>query len=71
MTLHNKQWRAMLLAQVAARRVVGWSMQKTMMSQLVAGALMMAIWRRGQPRVLLHHPDQGSQYISEHFRKLL
>ena len=54
-----------------SRRVVGWSMQKTMTSQLVADALMMAIWRRGNPRELLHHSDQGSQYTSEHFRELL
>ena len=43
-----------------SRRVVGWSMQKTMTSQLVADALMMAMWRRGNPRELLHHSDQGS-----------
>ncbi len=54
-----------------SRRVVGWSMQKTMTSQLVADALMMAIWRRGRPHELLHHSDQGSQYTSEQFRKLL
>ena len=54
-----------------SRRVVGLSMQKTMTSQLVADALMMAIWRRGNPRELLHHSDQGSQYTSEHFRELL
>ncbi len=41
--------------------VVGWSMQSSMTSQLVADALMMAVWRRGQPIELLHHSDQGSQ----------
>ena len=50
-----------------ARRVVGWSMQESMTSQLVADALMMAVWRRGKPVALLHHSDQGSQYTSEHF----
>ncbi len=54
-----------------SRRVVGWSMQAAMTSQLVADALMMAVWRRGRPVELLHHSDQGSQYTSEHFRKLL
>ena len=44
-----------------SRRVVGWSMQSSMTSQLVADALMMAVWRRGQPIELLHHSDQGSQ----------
>ena len=44
-----------------SRRVVGWSMQSSMTSQLVIDALMMAIWRRGKPESLLHHSDQGSQ----------
>jgi len=54
-----------------SRRIVGWSMQSSMTSQLVADALMMAVWRRGRPRELLHHSDQGSQYTSEHFQRLL
>ncbi len=44
-----------------SRRAVGWSMQSSMTSQLVADALMMAVWRRGRPVQLLHHSDQGSQ----------
>ena len=54
-----------------SRRVVGWSMQASMTAQLVADALMMAIWRRGKPAMLLHHSDQGSQYTSEQFQRLL
>ncbi len=54
-----------------SRRVVGWPMQSSMTSQLVADALMMAVWRRGRPQELLHHSDQGSQYTSEHFQRLL
>lgn len=54
-----------------SRRIVGWSMQESMSSQLVADALMMAVWRRGKPVALLHHSDQGSQYTSEHFQGLL
>ena len=54
-----------------SRRAVGWSMQSSMSSQLVADALMMAVWRRGKPVQLLHHSDQGSQYTSEHFQQLL
>jgi putative transposase len=41
-----------------SRRIVGWSMQDSMTSQLVADALMMAVWRRGKPAALLHHSDQ-------------
>ena len=54
-----------------SRRAVGWSMQESMTSQLVADALMMAVWRRGKPVALVHHSDQGSQYTSEHFQELL
>ena len=54
-----------------SRRVVGWSMSASMTAQLVADALLMAIWRRGKPNALLHHSDQGSQYTSEPFRLLL
>lgn len=54
-----------------SRRIVGWSMQESMSSQLVADALMMAVWRRGRPVALLHHSDRGSQYTSEHFQALL
>ena len=54
-----------------SRRVVGWSMQSSMTSQLVIDALMMAIWRRGKPDSLLHHSDQGSQYTSDQFQRLL
>ncbi len=52
-------------------RIAGWSMQSTMTSQLVANALMMAMWRRGRPREFLHHSYQGSQDASERFQKLL
>ncbi len=62
---------AAVVLDLYSRRVVGWSMQASMTSQLVADALMMAVWRRGQPVALLHHSDQGSQYTSEHFQELL
>jgi putative transposase len=54
-----------------SRRVVGWSMSATMTAQLVTDALVMAIWRRGKPRALLHHSDRGSQYTSEQFQRLM
>ena len=34
-----------------SRRLVGWSMSATMAAQLIADALMMAIWRRGKSDV--------------------
>lgn len=54
-----------------SRRVVGWSMSDSMTAQLVTDALIMAIWRRGKPDALLHHSDQGSQYTSEQFQRLM
>jgi putative transposase len=54
-----------------SRRVVGWSMSEQMTAELVTDALVMALWRRGRPRELLHHSDQGSQYTSEQFQRLL
>lgn len=54
-----------------SRRVVGWSMSDQMTSQMVTDALIMAIWRRGRPQELLHHSDQGSQYTSEPFQRLM
>lgn len=54
-----------------SRKVVGWSMSAEMTAQLVLDALMMALWRRGKPDALLHHSDQGSQYTSEDFQRLL
>jgi putative transposase len=41
-------------------------MKAEMTAQLVADALVMAIWRRGKPDALLHHSD--SQRITASFR---
>ena len=46
-------------------------MSDQMTSQMVTDALIMAIWRRGRPRELLHHSDQSSQYTSEPFQGLM
>jgi putative transposase len=54
-----------------SRRVVGWAMKPEMTAQLVMDALTMALWRRGKPKELLHHSDQGSQYAAEDFQRLL
>ena len=54
-----------------SRRVVGWSMDEHMKTELVNDALMMAIWARKPQEGLLWHTDRGSQYASENHRKLL
>lgn len=45
-------------------------MQPTMTAQLVIDAMLMALWRRGKPSELFHS-DQGSQYTSEDFQRVL
>ena len=54
-----------------SRRVVSWSMKARMTSDLVIDALRMALWRRGRSEKLMHHSDQGSQYTSDAFQRLL
>jgi putative transposase len=47
-----------------SRRVVGWSMRDDLRAELVVDALELAVARR-QPRPgLIHHSDQGTQYVS-------
>lgn len=54
-----------------SRRIVGWSMKVERDAHLVMDALMMAVWRRGKSDTLLHHSDQGSQYTSDQFQRLM
>ena len=54
---------------VFSRRIVGWSMNERMTKALVCDAWHMAVGQRGVPQ--LHHSDQGSQYTSEDYLRLL
>ena len=56
---------------LCSRKVVGWSMGSRMKAKLVCDALQMALWQRRPGAGLIHHSDQGSQYASDAFRKLL
>jgi putative transposase len=47
-----------------SRRIVGWAMAEHMRSELVVDALRMALARRRPEAGLIHHSDQGSQYVS-------
>jgi putative transposase len=47
-----------------SRRVVGWSMRADLEAELVVDALEMAVARRRPRAGLVHHSDQGSQYVS-------
>ena len=50
-----------------SRRIVGWSMRPNLEAELVVDALEMAIARRRPKPGLVHHSDQGSQYVSLRF----
>jgi putative transposase len=47
-----------------SRRVVGWSMRDDLRAELVVDALEMAVARRRPGPGVIHHSDQGSQYVS-------
>ena len=47
-----------------SRAIVGWSMADHMRSELVVSALEMALARRRPGPGVVHHSDQGSQYVS-------
>lgn len=47
-----------------SRAIVGWSMADHMRAELVVDALQMAVARRRPAPGLIHHSDQGSQYVS-------
>jgi transposase InsO family protein len=56
---------------LGSRRIVGWSMNERMKSELVCDALKSAYWRRKPAAGLLMHTDRGSQYASDSHRKLI
>ena len=47
-----------------SRAIVGWAIEPHMRSELVVDALAMAVGRRRPGAGLVHHSDQGSQYVS-------
>jgi putative transposase len=54
-----------------SRRIVGWAMGERIDSRLVVDALEMTIARRLPGAGLVAHSDRGSQYASEHYRRVL
>jgi putative transposase len=54
-----------------SRRVVGWSMERHMRSELVTAALDAAIIHRRPGTDLIHHSDHGTQYTSLAFGRRL
>jgi transposase InsO family protein len=60
-----------VVLELYSRQVIGWSMGNKNSSQLVEDALTMALWRRGEPRDIVVHSDQGSTYASGTYQRLL
>jgi putative transposase len=54
-----------------SRKIVGWSMDSHMKTELVVDALQMAVWRRKPSAGLVHHSDRGAQYTAISFGKRL
>lgn len=60
-----------VLIDLYSRAVVGWSMSERITDDLTLAALEMALTRRRPAAGLIHHSDQGSQYTSDAYRKLM
>lgn len=54
-----------------SRKIVGWSLGKSMKKELTLEALEMAITTRRPPEGLIHHSDRGSQYCSNEYMDVL
>jgi transposase InsO family protein len=49
---------------VFSRKIVSWRVLKNMQTELILDELEQALWARGKPKVVVHHSDHGSQYVS-------
>lgn len=54
-----------------SRRIVGWSIDKRMTTDLICKALIMAYNLRQPGKGLVFHSDRGSQYTSQRYRNLM
>ena len=54
-----------------SRAVVGWAMSERVTDDLTLAALRMAVATRATGPGLIHHSDQGSQYTSDAYRRVL
>ena len=63
-TLHEGFLYLAVILDVFSRRVVGWAMAAHLRTELVVGALEMAVWNRQPDEGVIHHSDHGCQYTS-------
>jgi putative transposase len=54
-----------------SRKVIGWSLGRTLQTKLALRALKKAIASRRPPAGVVHHSDQGVQYGSRHYMQAL
>ena len=57
-----------MVLDVYSRRIVGWSMETHLRTELILAALNMALTQRN-PSAVIHHSDKGCQYTSYAFGK--
>ena len=69
-TLNGKLYLAAYI-DLYSRKVISWSIDNNMRSELVETALKRGLWSRKPPKGLMVHTDQGSQFISNDYRILL
>ena len=58
-----------VLIDLYSRRVIGWSMSKSLQREIVLQALLMAVWKRRPDNAVIIHSDQGTQYGSDDWQK--
>lgn len=56
---------------IYSRKIIGWQLDKRLNSDLVEKALKNALMDRRIEKGIIFHSDQGIQYASENFRKML
>ena len=60
-----------LLMDLHSRKIVGWSLETTLMQRLVISTLKAAIKQRQPIPGLIHHTDRGGQYAGNEYRQIL
>lgn len=60
-----------IVMDIYSRKIIGWSINSSLSTELVIRALMMALVHRNPERGIIFHSDRGSQYTSSAFREIL
>ena len=60
-----------VILDLASRKVIGWSMSRTLETSLAMAALQMALEARCPGGGLVHHSDRGAQYAAYSYQALL